>query len=136
MGSKYVEKIRHDPGCGGGGLQIFLDPDGTYRGWCFSCKSKVTDPYGDKPEGWVPPKPKLKITPEERAEKIADIQSWGVSDLPTRHLKREYLEYLGIKVGVSQEDGITPAIAALPIKRDGDIVSYKLRLLDEKRMCL
>lgn len=133
MESKYVEKIRHDvPDCGKNALQIYKEGD-KYTGYCWSCNNYVPNPYGDKPEGWKPPAPKLGITPEERADRIAEMQEWGVHDLPTRELKAKYLEHFGVKVGVSEQDGVTPTIVGFPVRRNGELVSYKLRPLESKK---
>ena len=120
------------PKCGKHNLQVF-EEDGKYTGWCFNpaCMTYHRDPYGDQPEDFVPPKAKLKKTLEEIQQEVDEINDWGVHALPSRELKKEYLEYFGIKVGVSEEDGITPTIAAIPIKRGGELVSYRLKLLEE-----
>jgi len=129
-----VEKVQCSK-CGGNNLQIFYDGE-KHTGFCFNprCLRYDPDPYADRPAGFVPPK-KLGKTKEEREREILEIhQEWGVFDIPDRHLKKEYLDYFGVKVGVSEADGVTPAVAAFPVTRSGELVSYKLRLLDEKRM--
>tara|TARA_R110002020_G_scaffold287099_1_gene502557 strand:+ start:9966 stop:11636 length:1671 start_codon:yes stop_codon:yes gene_type:complete len=123
--------------CGGmNSLQVY-EEGGNYTGFCFrpQCMTYFPDPYGDKPEDWTPPKGTLGKSAEEREAECKEIsEEWGVHDLPSRELKKEYLDYFGVKVGVSEEDGMTPTIVALPVKRDGSLVSYKMRLLEEKRM--
>lgn len=132
MTSKYVEKVAHEACGSSNGVQVYCE-DGKYTGYCWSCNTYIPNPYGDKPEGWTPPPPKLAITPEERAERIKEINGWGCHDLPTRELLLPYLAYFGIKVGVSEQDGITPSLVAFPVRRDGELVTYKLRPLDSKK---
>ena len=130
-----VEKIEC-PKCGSGNLQVF-EEEGKHTGFCFNpkCLSYIEDPYKGRPEGWVPPKPRLVKSPEERKAEIDDISdNWGVHDLDSRGLKKQYLDYFGVKVGVSEQDGRTPTAAAFPIRRKGELVSYKIRLLDKRRM--
>jgi twinkle protein len=130
-----VDRLPHTCGTSDA-LQVF-EVDGKYTGFCFNpkCLTYVHDPYGDKPDDWVRPVAKLKKSAEQRARELIEIQEeWGVSDLPSRFLKKEYLDYYGMKVGTSEQDGVTPVITAAPIHRGGELVSYQLRLLEEKRM--
>lgn len=132
--SKCVEKLPHrtDKCNSSNGLQVFLQDDGTYDGFCFACGTHVPNPYGDQPAGYSP---KVHVkTQEEIDAEIQEIRDeYGVVDLPARKLKKDYLAYFGIRIGVSEEDGITPLSTAFPYFRDGDLVAYKIRLLDQKR---
>lgn len=50
MAGKSLERLSHS--CGSRkGLQTFLQEDGSIDGFCFSCGTRVPDPYGDKPAG-------------------------------------------------------------------------------------
>ena len=68
-------------------------------------------------------------TPEEIAWELEEINECPPRALPKRGLLLPYLEYFGVRVGVRQEDGVTPERVYFPY---GD--SYKVRLLDPKRM--
>ena len=128
-----IEKLEHS--CGSSdGLQVFKESSGVYHGYCFACSTFVKNPYGDKPDDYKPPTAKLKRPLEDIQRDVEDINTWGCHGLPDRKLKKEYLEYFGVKVGVSETDGTTPTTAAFPIYRGGEIVSYKLRDLQEKHM--
>ena len=128
-----VVKMAHS--CGSSdALQVF-ESDGVYTGYCFSCHKYVNNPYGDKPTGYKPPAAVPLRPVEEILEEVNSIAAtWSTMALPSRGLKLEALEYFGVKVGVSESDGVTPDIVALPVYRNGELVSYKMRALAEKRM--
>jgi twinkle protein len=129
-----IEKLAHT--CGSSdALQVFEAEGGGYTGYCFSCHTYVPNPYEDKPADYTPPTGKVGRSIDEIMRDVHEIYSeWQCKALPERWLEKEYLEYYGIKVAVSETDGVTPTLAALPIHRKGELVSYKLRDLDVKRM--
>lgn len=125
-----VEKIGHSCGTRDG-LQVFKNEEGEYNGYCYACNTYVSDPYasGGKP----PEKPQGK-TPEQIAEELEEIGCLGSMDLTTRRLRGKYLERYGVKVGLSEKDGKTPSFAHFPYHKDGELLSYKTKLLQPKRM--
>ncbi|AXH71995.1 MAG: GP4d helicase [Podoviridae sp. ctbj_2] len=131
--SECIEKIVHDTeDCGSHALQIFLNEDGRYTGFCFSCRTYVPDPYKDRPADYKPVP--IRKTPEQIQEEIGEIQKYKTVGLPARKLKQEYLEYFGIKIGLSEQDGETPVSHHYPYFRDGELVGYKNRTIVDKRM--
>lgn len=130
MPGTCIEKLSHS--CGSkDGLQVF-ENNGKYTGFCFSCGKYVSTPYE---EGVAPPVQPTKKTQEEIEQEIRDISTYPVMDLPTRHLKKEYLEYFSIRVGVDETDGLTPRYVFFPyFDRDRTLISYKTRILDPKKM--
>ena len=129
--SRCVEKLPHD--CGSGdGLQVFEKDGGGYDGYCFACGKHVADPYKDKPAGYKPVV--FKKTQEQIDQEIAEIKEYRTVDLPDRKLRRDSLEYFGIKIGLSEVDGVTPVTHYYPYYREGELVAYKVRLIEGKRM--
>jgi twinkle protein len=127
---KCIEKIKHS--CGSYSLQVFLEDNGKYTGWCFKCGKFEDNPYGDQPEGY---KPKVVLkSPEQIQKEIEEISSYKTHDIPHRKLKKEALEYFGVKVGVSEQDGTTPQTMNFPYYVGKDLIGYKVKLLDPKRM--
>lgn len=131
MAGKCVEKLPHSCGTREG-LQVFEKEDGTYDGYCYSCKTYVPDPYQNKPEGYKPPALKQK-TPEEIAEELAEAKACSTLPLPDRRLRKETLEYFRVKVGVKGEDGITPSLIYFPYTSERRLSGCKVRLLEPKR---
>lgn len=128
--SKCVEKIKHS--CGAHALQIFQKDDGSYDGYCFACGKPEPNPYGDKPAGY---KPNVIIkSPEQIQKEIEEVGDYQTVGLPQRKLKKESLAYFGIKVGVSEEDGVTPNSVYFPYYKEKELIGYKARILDPKRM--
>ena len=125
-----VGKLRHEcPDGGGNGkpLQVYLNEDGSYSGFCFRCGQYVEDPF----EGKAAPPPPKKKTKEQIEEELREIHNeWGTQSV--RSIRKEILEYLGIKIGVSETDGMTPNVAALPYTKKGELVSYKIATLNLK----
>lgn len=132
--SVCIEKLPHKTEkCNSSdGLQVFLSEDGEYTGYCFACNTYIPNPYKDKPSGY---KPIFKKKSQAEIEKeINEISSYQCLPLPERKLKKESLEYFGIKIGVSEQDGITPVTHYYPYYDEGELVGYKVRLIENKQM--
>lgn len=115
-------------------VQVFLNDDGSYTGYCFSKGVFIPDPYKDKPKDY---KPSVVLKSKEEIEaEIAEIADYPVLDLPDRKLKKEYLDYFGIKIGVSEQDGRTPRLHYYPYTslETGELTGYKVRLIEGKRI--
>lgn len=122
--SRCVEKI--------GSIQVFQQEDGTYDAFDFATGKYIPDPYADKPVGY---RPVFKgKTEEEIKAELDEIAEFQTLDLPDRKLKKKYLEYFGIKIGVSEEDGVTPILHYYPYYSQGKLIGYKARLIANKRM--
>ena len=92
----------------------------------------VPDPYHDKPKGYKPVF--HKKSQEEIEQELEEIKEYKSHDLPLRKLRKESLEYFGVKVGVSEADGVTPKLHYYPYYRDEELVGYKARLIETKAM--
>ena len=131
--SQCVTKLAHS--CGSrNGLQVF-EEDGSLTGYCFSCGTYVHDPLGvGKTIDDIPIKQRLTKTKEEIEADLAEITSCSSIDLPDRRLRAKALDYYGIKIGMSEQDGKTPTFHFYPYTRDGELVAYKVRHIETKRM--
>lgn len=122
--SKCVEKI--------GSVQIFLQDDGTYDAYDFATGRYIANPYQDKPPGY---KPVIKVKTQEEIEaEIAEIADYPCVDLKDRKLRKDSLAYFGIKIGVSEEDGVTPTTHYYPYFKNGELTGYKVRVIENKRI--
>lgn len=129
--STLVERLSHE--CGSEkGLQVFLNEDGKYTGYCFSCDTFVPNPYKDRPNDYKPKA--IGKTPEEVQAEIEEIQTYKTVDLTDRKLKKEYLEYFGVKIGLSEADGSTPVTHYYPYYKGNKLQGYKVRLIEGKRI--
>lgn len=133
MGECLV-KLPHS--CGSrSGLQVFEKEDGTVDGYCFSCKTYVANPYGaPKKASDIPAAQRLRKSKEEIEEEIREVAGYPVVDLVDRKLRAADLDLYGIKIGLSEEDGKTPKFHYYPYTKDGELVGYKVRLIENKRM--
>lgn len=132
--AKCIEKLPHrtDKCNSSNGLQVFAKEGGGYDGFCFACGTYVPQVYSDKPEGYAPA---VRIrTQEEIDAEIADIATYKTVALPERKLRKESLEYFGVKIGLSEQDGTTPHSHYYPYYKDGLLQGYKVRLIEDKRM--
>ncbi len=131
MSGSVVERLPHS--CGSRqGLNVFENEDGTYSGFCFSCKTYIHDPYEDKPKDYKPPAA-FKKSPEEVAAELKAISSFKSFALPDRKLKKESVEHYGVKVAVSEVDGETPETHYYPYYKDGTLKGYKVRHVATKK---
>lgn len=131
MAGKCVEKMSHSCGTREG-LQVFEKEDGSYDGYCYSCKTYVPDPYENKPKGYKPPEIAQK-TPEEIAQELKEAMSCQTLALPDRRLREDSLKRFGIRVGVKGEDGVTPSVIYFPYGSGGNLSGCKVRLLEPRR---
>ena len=131
---KCVEKLPHftDKCSSRDGLQVFAQEDGTFNGYCYSCGAFVPDPYQDKPEGYKPTF--VTKTKEQIQQELEEIDGYRVVDLADRKLRASTLEYFGVKVGVSEQDGETPTLHYYPYTANSSVVGYKVRLVSPKRL--
>ena len=127
---KCVEKLPHS--CGSRrGLQVFQKEDGSYDGFCFSCGTAVLDPYKDKPEGYKPAyQPK---TDEEIQEEINEVMEFQTVALKDRGLFKESLEHFGVKIGLSEVDGVTPISHFYPYYKGDELKGFKCRVIEGKK---
>lgn len=132
--SRCLEKLPHvtDKCNSADALQVFQKDDGSYDGYCFSCGTYVPDPYKDKPAGYKPAR--IRKTPEEIQKEIEDVSQYRTVALPDRKLRADSLAHFGIRIGVSETDGNTPVTHYYPYYRGDDLVAYKVRLIENKRM--
>lgn len=115
------------------GLQVFEKDGGGYDGYCFSCGTYESNPYQDKPEGYEPVF--FTKSPEQVEQELEEIREYTTVALPERKLKKEYLEYFGVKIGLSELDGETPNSHYYPYYNDEDeLIGYKARIIDGKKM--
>lgn len=127
-----LDKIPHSCGTRTG-LQVFEREDGGVDGYCFACAKPVRHPYGEEKKASELPKPKVK-TPEEIQEELKEISELPVMDLVSRKLRKTHLDYFGVKVSLSEADGVTPNVVHYPYYKKGGVVGYKNRLISKKVM--
>ena len=127
-----VERLPHSCGTRKG-LQVFIQDDGKVDGWCFNCANYVRHPYGEEKTAEDIPKPE-KPSEEQIQAYIAEIKGFPVVDLKHRKLRNHQLDYYGIKVGLSEKDGITPYATYYPYRKKGELVGYKCKIIDKKRI--
>lgn len=128
---KYVGRLPHSCGTKGG-LQVFLEPDGRYTGFCFKCHTYVKDPYGDKGEDFVPPTPKTK-SPEQVAKELRAISSYPQEALPDEKIDIEAVKYFNVRLGFDQETASVVTTHYYPYEEEGNVKSYQVKVLDPKR---
>lgn len=128
--SRVIARLPHD--CGTRHGLVVFDDDGKVSGYCFSCNKYIPNPLSEEE---VKNLPKLKKKSEEEIQReIQEIITYKTFDIPSRGLKKEYLEAFDVKVAVSETDGTTPVAAYFPYYREDKLVGYKARLLHDKKI--
>lgn len=128
-----VAKLPHS--CGSrAGLQVFEKDDGTLDSYCFSCSTYVKHPFGTpKTVDEIPKKQRIGKTKEEIEEEIKEVATYKTVSLKDRRLHASALKYYNVKIGMSEQDGVTPVTAYFPYTLDGLLKSYKVKLFENKR---
>lgn len=130
---RFVENLPHSCGTTRG-LQVYQQKDGRFDAYCWACHTYVAEPYKGM-EGHSIPEPRKEKSKEQIDEQMDLILSCPSHAIPERKLKREYIEYFNIKVGVSQQDGKIPQTVFFPYTdKEGSLVGFKARILDPKKM--
>ena len=118
-------------------VQLFSDEDGSIHGYCFSRGVWIRHPLGDPRNISEIPRPERK-SPEQIQAEIAEVEGYQVLPLDNRKLSAEALAEFGVRVAVSEVDGVTPELVYYPYKKDKKLVGYKVKLIpkdgQEKRM--
>lgn len=128
MSGICIDKLPHSCGTRKG-LQVFADPEtGKVDGFCFSCRTRIANPYGNPVTADEVDIPEPK-TPEEIAIEMAEIDGYPVVDLPSRKLRAKNLNNFGIKVAMDESDGKTPAATYFPMTVDGTTSGYYAKTL-------
>ena len=128
-----LTKIGHSCGTAAG-LQVYERDDGTVDGFCWSCETYVRHPYGEPAQSADVPRTKSsRLSEEEVNELIEMIHGLSAFDLPDRKLRKDALDYYGIRVGLSTKDGKTPEFYYFPYYKDGKFMRYKVRMIEGKR---
>ena len=130
MTKRYIEKLPHSCGTTRG-LQVFLEDDGRYTGYCFSCHTHVKDPYAEKEQGYTPPKPSTK-SPEQVKKELNAIQGFPCEALPDVGLKKWTLEYYNVRLGYDQETASTVHAEYYPYEQNGELKAYQVRIRPKK----
>lgn len=130
MAGICIEKVSHHCGTRDA-CQVFEKEDGTYDAFCYACSTYVPDPYKDRPN-YRPTR--LRKTAEEIKEELNEISSFLCRPIPDRGLRNDVVERYGVKVGVSEVDGESPALHYYPYTKDGELKAYKVRLVENKRI--
>lgn len=128
MSGVCVKKIAHTCGTSDG-LQIFQEEDGTLNGFCFRCETYVPNPEADLENIPV----KHKRSPEQIEAELVEIDALQSIELPTRKLRQESLAYFGVKTGLSEVDGFTPAYQFFPYFKDGKRTGYRAKIMNPKK---
>jgi twinkle protein len=126
-----LDKIPHSCGTRKG-LQVFGREDGTVDGYCFSCGVVVRHPYGDERNAEDIERPEPK-TQEEIELEIQEIEGFQTLAIPQKKLKAISLDKFGVKVGVSEADGKTAETVYYPMRKNGVITGYKVKLLPKNK---
>lgn len=127
-----IDKLPHSCGTRRG-LQVFANEDtGKVDGWCFSCGTYVANPYGEEKTIDEVDMPQPKTQAEIDAE-IAEVSGLPTVDVPSRKLRAEYLLRFGIRVGLSEEDGKTPAKMFFPQIVDGELSGFYVKTLTDPK---
>ncbi|MGL4994053.1 MAG: DnaB-like helicase C-terminal domain-containing protein [Bacteroidales bacterium] len=100
--------------------------------YCNRCGyyEKITDANRSTLEGSR--KVKEELEPAELAVVLGEVLELPFKALTSRGIRLDVAERFGVRVGLSYTDGSTPVSHFYPKKKDGTLVSFKVRNLDPK----
>lgn len=92
----------------------------------------MKDPYSDKGDGYVPPKPTTK-SPEQIKKELEFIKKLPIEGRPELKLTKETLEYFGVRLGFDQETASTVHAEYYPFEEGGEVKAFKAKILKDKK---
>ena len=125
--AEIIDRIPHSCGTRAG-LNVYAREDGGVDGYCHACSTYVRHPYGEPRDSKEIERKPAKTQEEIQAE-IEEISGYQCIDVPQKKLRGDSLNYFGIKVGVSEQDGKTPEVLYYPYYKKGKIAGYKAKLM-------
>jgi twinkle protein len=135
MSGTCLDKIAHEACGSSSGLQVYETEGGGVNGYCYACDTFVANPYGEEKLAKDIPKPKrAKRSAEAIQEEIDAIGKLKAFDLVDRRLRGTALDEFGIKIGLDTRDGKTPKLHFYPYYSGGEVVKYKVRVIETKKM--
>lgn len=114
------------------GLKVFAQEDGSVDGFCFACRRKVDDPYGDQRKVADIPVVKKK-TEEDIARSLQEIATYKTVAVNDRRLRAATLDYFEAKTSLSEVDGATPTAIFWPVTVDGALTGYHVKTLGDHK---
>tara|TARA_R110000765_G_scaffold338372_2_gene428642 strand:- start:1355 stop:3019 length:1665 start_codon:yes stop_codon:yes gene_type:complete len=133
MRSECVEKLPHS--CGSSdALQVYQTDSDGYTAYCFACDTYEPDPYKDKPSDYNPEHVSMKPSPAMIQVELMTISGLPTEEMEDRKLSKETMDYFRIKMGVSEQDGVTPVFCYFPYRVGPSLKAYKTRFLPDKKI--
>ena len=127
MPKRYVERLPHSCGTDRG-LQVFLEDDGRYTGFCYACNTYIKDPYADHEHGYQPPKPTTK-SPEEVQKELQAISRLPQDALTNDKIEKWVVEYFDVRVGYDRETASEIRTHYYPYYKGEDLRAYQVKVL-------
>ena len=107
-------------------LILFEAEDGSQFGKCNRCG------HYEPPEGDLAFTPRSERSPEELAAEAQEITGYQQRALDTRRVSLSAVEWFGVRVGLSQENGEDVTEHYYPRSKAGLVSGYNVRVLDPK----
>jgi len=113
------------PKCGSSdAFQIYIQDDGTFDGYCFSCNHYTNDPYDNKKENMEV----VQAQEIDNDEKLSrNIESLPSRASPTRGHTSDTTAYFGVKTELSPTDGTTVTAHYYPVFKGDKQSGWKVR---------
>lgn len=112
------------------GVQRFEQEDGSVNATCMSCGHYYDVPATAELEGNDVVYDNSKRS--EYSQQIFEEAKGCPYSQDYRGVKAVYWKYLGVRMGVSPEDGTTPITQLYPYEEDGELKGFKVRNIIEK----
>ena len=99
------------------GKQVFVQEDGKQNAYCFACETY--DPMQDTT--------KIKYKEESTVMTMPDISNLKSLEIPDRLIRKDTVEYYGVKLALSESDGKTITEHYYPDHNNGELIGYEVR---------
>jgi twinkle protein len=99
------------------GKQVFVQEDGKQNAYCFACETY--DHMQDTT--------KIKYKEESTVMTMPDISNLKSLEIPDRLIRKDTVEYYGVKLALSESDGKTITEHYYPDHNNGELIGYEVR---------
>lgn len=131
---RMVEKNMPCPKCSSSdAYNVWWDDIKGYNGGCFSCGVYVHDPYSGQAKSETTSSLSTNEKGNTTKMSIAEVLTYPVRELNDRSLTKETCEAFGVRVSLSERDGVTPTSHYYPVYKKDKLSGFKERQVKDKK---
>lgn len=127
---KFIEHIACTACPSSDAMAVYQQEDDTYDATCFKCGHYERNPYGEGIRPVIPGAADAIVVEMLTLNACSECPALPLTD---RGITLETTQFYGVKCLVNGADGVTPVAHLYPYHKNGKLVGYKKRVIENKR---